>query len=147
MKSFITIILISLVVATTTRALGCSEAERFGVVTVSPTTFAQGDNVTISTDFTCCYWFDQPPIYTDYHIEVETNNNGHEPAILLARRQPPAGATNDSFTVQIPYAFVFNASYSLILWTTYPVNGSNGSPFYPIGGTVTPVNITGIEGS
>ena len=42
---------------------------------------------TVHADFTCSLYFGIVPEYIDYYIEVPTNNNGHEPPILLARRE------------------------------------------------------------
>jgi len=141
MKFFVTAVAASLLAVAT--AQSCSEAARFGVVTVSPTSFASGDSVTISANFTCADQLGYAPTYTDYYIEVPTNNNGHEPPVLLARRQPAAGVTSDLFTVQIPYGYYFpNASYNIVLDNTYATNGTNGSPVYQVGGVDIPVNIT-----
>ncbi|KAH0833207.1 hypothetical protein J3R83DRAFT_12239 [Lanmaoa asiatica] len=121
----------------------CAEASRFGVLTVSPTTLAAGDNLTVNADFNCAInWFGIIPTYTDYYIEVPVNNNGHEAPILLARRTLTPGSTSDSFTVQLPGAFYFaNASYVVILDSTYPINGSYGVPYYVVGGIEAPITI------
>lgn len=62
-----------------------------------------GQTVTIAADFTCSFSFDIQPTFTDYYIEVPVNNNGHEPPILLARRQPGVTPSSplDQFTVQV----------------------------------------------
>ncbi|KAI9570587.1 hypothetical protein HD554DRAFT_357160 [Boletus coccyginus] len=121
----------------------CAEATQFGVLTVSPTTVAAGDTLTVNADFNCAInTFGIIPEYTDYYIEVPVNNNGHEPPILLARRTLASGSTSDSFTVQVPYAYYFtNASYVVMLDTTYPINGTNGSPYYAVGGVEAPITI------
>ncbi|KAF9223661.1 hypothetical protein BS17DRAFT_704839 [Gyrodon lividus] len=114
----------------------CPEATRFGVLSISPTTVSPGDSLVINADFTCAInSFGIQPEYTDYYIEVPVNNNGHEPPILLARRTLPSGSTSDQFTVQVPYAYYFqNTSYVVILDTTYPTTGTNGSPYSVVGG-------------
>ncbi|KAF9235953.1 hypothetical protein BU15DRAFT_50711 [Melanogaster broomeanus] len=122
---------------------GCAEADRFGVLTVSPTTVSPGDTLTIDADFNCAInWFSIKPEYTDYYIEVPVGNNGHEPDILLARRTLASGATSDSFTVEVPYAFTFNASYVVMLETTYPITGGNGAPYSVVGGVEAPIAIS-----
>ncbi|EPQ51877.1 hypothetical protein GLOTRDRAFT_107956 [Gloeophyllum trabeum ATCC 11539] len=146
MKFFTAAIVSSLLaIASATPTLQCSEADRFGGVAVSPTTFAAGDNVQISADFTCAVQhYGHIPKYTDYYIEVPQGNNGHEPPILLARREPAAGATSDSFSVQIPHAYYFgDASYVVIMDVTFASNGTDGSPYYSVGGVEAPVIITG----
>ncbi|KAG8213116.1 hypothetical protein J3R82DRAFT_11514 [Butyriboletus roseoflavus] len=121
----------------------CAEADRFGVLTVSPTIVAAGVSLTVNGDFSCAInYFGIIPEYTDYYIEVPTNNNGHEPPILLARRTLAPGSTSDSFTVQVPGAnFFANANYAVILDTTYPINGSFGVPVFLVGGTEAPITI------
>ncbi|KAH7925505.1 hypothetical protein BV22DRAFT_1064886 [Leucogyrophana mollusca] len=122
----------------------CSEATRFGVVTIEPSTLSPGDSFTVNADFTCALQYGINPEYTDYYIEVPVNNNGYEPPILIARRTP--NLPTDSFTAQLPYAYYFaNTSYVLYLATTYPVNGTNGTPYYPVGGVETPITITNIS--
>jgi hypothetical protein len=100
-----------------------------------------GQNVTITANFSCSLDFDIQPMVTDYYIEVLVDNDGHEPLILLARRQPnvtPYSVT-DQFTVQVsllyisrrsslqlyladPFGFyTAGADYSVILDNTYPI--------------------------
>ncbi|KAG1840700.1 hypothetical protein DFJ58DRAFT_87505 [Suillus subalutaceus] len=124
-------------------AQSCSEATRFGVVTVSPTTLSPGDTFTVTANFSCAVQFGVNPQYTDYYIEVPVNNNGYEPPILLARRTLNANSETplfDQFTTQLPYAVYFNASYVVMLDTTYPVNGTNGT-YSVVGGVETVINI------
>jgi hypothetical protein len=131
-------------VATPATAQACPEATQFGVLTVSPTTLSPGDTFTVTANFTCSVQFGVNPQYTDYYIEVPVNNNGHEPPILLARRTLDASSATplfDQFTTQLPYALYFNASYVVMLDTTYPVNGSNGSPYSVVGGVEFPIDI------
>jgi len=122
----------------------CPEAARFGEVSITPSSVAPGDMVTVKADFTCSFSFGIRPIFTDYHIEVPVNNNGHEPPILLARRQPfvtPASPI-DQFEVQIPFApYVTGANYVVNLANTYPINGTNGSPVLIVGGVETVIII------
>ncbi|KAH7915660.1 hypothetical protein BJ138DRAFT_21628 [Hygrophoropsis aurantiaca] len=118
----------------------CAEAARFGVVTFTPTTVAPGDTLTVTADFTCAISYGINPEYTDYYIEVPVNNNGYEPNILLTRRTP--STPTDTFTVQLPYApYNADASYSLVLETTYPINGTNG-PYSVVGGVDNGITIT-----
>ncbi|KAF9235975.1 hypothetical protein BU15DRAFT_64424 [Melanogaster broomeanus] len=120
----------------------CPEATRFGVLSVSPTTVSAGDSLTITADFTCAIsYFGINPEYTDYYFEVPVGNNGYEPPILLARRTLASGATSDSFTVEVPYAYYFNASYVVMLDTTYPTTGTNGAPYSVVGGVEAPITI------
>ena len=104
------------------RQQSCSEAARFGEVSITPDTVVPGDVrtsslpinadwnidncgqiVTVKADFTCSFSFGIVPKFTDYYIEVPVNNNGHEPPILLARRQPTVTAASpiDQFTVEV----------------------------------------------
>ncbi|KAG8213118.1 hypothetical protein J3R82DRAFT_11516 [Butyriboletus roseoflavus] len=121
----------------------CAEASQYGVVTISPTTVSAGDTLTVNGDFSCAVdYFGHIPEYTDYYIEVPTNNNGYEPPILLARRTLAPGSTSDSFTVQVPDATYFaGAGYVVMLETTYPVNGTNGIPYSIVGGIETGITI------
>lgn len=60
-------------------------------------------NININVDLTCAITnFDIVPKFLDYTIEVfAPSNNGHEPPILLARRELEPGALSDSFTVPV----------------------------------------------
>ncbi|OJA17115.1 hypothetical protein AZE42_02589 [Rhizopogon vesiculosus] len=135
-------------VATPVAAQSCAEATQFGVVVVSPTTLSPGDTFTVNANFTCAAQLGVNPQYTDYYIEVPVNNNGHEPPILLARRTLDASSATpllDSFTMQFPYAYYFaNTNYVVMLETTYPVTGTNGSPYSVVGGVEAPITITNI---
>ncbi|EPQ52567.1 hypothetical protein GLOTRDRAFT_95456 [Gloeophyllum trabeum ATCC 11539] len=145
MKFFAATLVSSLLaIASAAPALQCFEAQKFGGVTVSPSTFASGDTVQIDADFRCAVeYYGHIPKYTDYYIEVPTNNNGNEPPILLARREPAAGATSDSFTVQIPHAYYFkDANYDIVMDVTFASNGTDGSPYYSVGGVEAGVIIT-----
>ncbi|KAG1729640.1 uncharacterized protein EDB91DRAFT_1159128 [Suillus paluster] len=125
-----------LAAGTPAAAQSCSEAERFGIVTVTPSTLSPGDNFTVTANFTCAGQLGVHPQYTDYYIEVPVNNNGYEPPILLARRTLNASSPTplfDEFTVQLPYAYYFNASYVVMLDTTYPETGANGSTYSVVG--------------
>ncbi|KZT23127.1 hypothetical protein NEOLEDRAFT_1149577 [Neolentinus lepideus HHB14362 ss-1] len=143
MKFFVAAVASSLF-ALATAAATCPEAARFGHFSVEPASFASGDSVTVNADFTCANQLGYAPTYTDYYLEVPSDsNNGHEPPVLLARRQPVLGANTDSFTVQIPYGYYFpNASYSIYLENTHAVNGTNGSPVYQVGSISTGVSVT-----
>ncbi|KAG1743426.1 hypothetical protein EDB19DRAFT_561075 [Suillus lakei] len=134
-------------VATPAAAQFCSEATRFGVVSVSPTTLSPGDTFTVTANFTCAVQYGIQPQYTDYYVEVPVNNNGHEPPVLLARRTLNASSATplfDQFTTQLPYAysFNFNASYVVMLETTYPETGTDGTSSYSVvGGVETVITI------
>ena len=73
--------------------------------------------MTIKADFTCSFSFGIDPQFTDYFIEVPVNNNGHEPPILLARRQPNVTAASpiDQFTVQVSLLHISRSSIPLTL--------------------------------
>ncbi|KAH7924388.1 hypothetical protein BV22DRAFT_1047516 [Leucogyrophana mollusca] len=120
----------------------CAQADRFGDITIEPSTLSPGENFTVTANFTCAIQLGVNPEHTDYYIEVPTNNNGYEPPILIARRTlatPPI----DSFNATLPYANYFaNASYAFVLDTTYAVNGTNGSPYSQVGETETSITIT-----
>ncbi|KAI0261227.1 hypothetical protein BC834DRAFT_972825 [Gloeopeniophorella convolvens] len=131
-------------VATPTARQSCPEASRFGNLNVSPTNVSPGSVVTISADFTCAvHNFDIVPEHTDYYLEVPVNNNGHEPDIQLTRRVLAAGQLKDSFQVTIPTfsAYFANASYSIVLETTYPVNNSDGTQTHLVGGIEAPITL------
>ena len=56
---------------------------------------------TITTDFTCSFQKGVHPVYTDYYVIVPAEeNNGFEPPVLLARREPNVTASSpvDTFT-------------------------------------------------
>ncbi|KZP16725.1 hypothetical protein FIBSPDRAFT_1047360 [Athelia psychrophila] len=137
--------------ATPTRRVSCAEASRFGNLEVVPSSVAVGGSFTVHADFTCSLYFGIVPEYIDYYIEVTSNNNGHEPPILLARRefhQSTGTPPTDTFSASIPDAYYFaNASYQVVLDVTYPSNGTTGAPFYQVGSTETGINITGIASS
>ncbi|KAG0695593.1 hypothetical protein DFH29DRAFT_263904 [Suillus ampliporus] len=135
---------VAVLAVATPAAASCAEADRFGDITVNPSTLSPGDTFTVTANFTCAAQFDIFPQFTDYYIEVPVNNNGHEPPILLARRTLNASSPTpllDEFTTQLPFAFYFNASYVVMLDTTYPVNGTNGSPYSVVGGVEYPINL------
>ncbi|KAG6845458.1 hypothetical protein H0H87_008818 [Tephrocybe sp. NHM501043] len=137
--------LVGLVASTTIPRQSCPEASRFGLLGVSPTTVNPGDEVTVTVDLNCAVnHFGIVPRYLDYTIEVpEASNNGHEPPILLARRDFTAGATSDVFTAKVPFASYFaGAPYVIVLRNTYPVQGTDGSSEVLItGGISTGLNI------
>jgi hypothetical protein len=90
---------------------GCAEASRFGnsVVTASSSkALVAGDvrrtpsalvwsipadthtqTLKVTTNYTCALQFGIKPTFTDYTINVEQNNNGHEPEIFLLRVDNP----------------------------------------------------------
>ncbi len=104
------------------KRLICSEAARFGVLQVVPSDLQTGSvsrfmrymtgwlimpqDFTVHVDFECAVeYFGIIPRYTDFWIEVPSGNNGHEPAILLARRdftvpEPPLSPAL-TFTAQV----------------------------------------------
>ncbi|PPQ79553.1 hypothetical protein CVT25_003435 [Psilocybe cyanescens] len=122
----------------------CDEAARFGVLTVSPTTFRAGDTIKISTDVTCGVQnFGLIPQFLDYSIEVlPPNNNGFEQPIVLARHALPNGALSDTFNVKVPHGFFFNATYTLLLNNLHNINGTDGSPVLVRGETESTEPIT-----
>lgn len=133
----------------TDKRLSCAEASRFGNVQVVPTNLQPGTDFTINVNLECAVeYFGIIPRYTDFYIEVpEPYNNGHEPAILLARRDYTLPAQplspNFNFTAQLPhYPYTAGASYTIFLSTTYPINGTDGSEVLIQGGVYTVVNIT-----
>ncbi|KAF9553527.1 hypothetical protein CPC08DRAFT_610465, partial [Agrocybe pediades] len=120
----------------------CDEAQRFGILTVSPTTVRAGDTINLNTDLRCAAELGINPIFLDYSIENLVNNNGFELPLLLARRAIPAGAQSDSFTTTVPHGFFFaGANYSVVINTVYPLKGSDGSQIIQEGGTDTPINV------
>ncbi|KAJ8588462.1 hypothetical protein M405DRAFT_740304 [Rhizopogon salebrosus TDB-379] len=132
-------------VLTPVAAQSCSEATRFGVVSVTPSTLSPGDTFTVNANFTCSAQLGVRPQYTDYYIEVPVNNNGYEPPILLARRTLSTGSLVDQFTTQLPYAYYFaSSSYVVMLDTTYPETGTDGSSYSVVGGVESPITLTNI---
>ncbi|KAG5637699.1 hypothetical protein H0H81_003554 [Sphagnurus paluster] len=124
----------------------CPQASRFGDLTISPTNtaFNGGDSITVNVDLTCAInHFGIVPSYLDYTIEVPaSSNNGHEPPILLARRNYVSGSTSDMFTTQIPYGYYFaGAVNTVVLTNTYAINGTNGDKVYVQGGVSTGITI------
>ncbi|KAJ7485068.1 hypothetical protein B0H11DRAFT_2018023 [Mycena galericulata] len=124
----------------------CSEAERFGVLSLVPSTVAQGDSFTINLDLTCATFFQVFPVYLDYYIEVLTDNNGHEPPVLLARHtyNTTAAPSADTFTAQVPYWDYFShAQYSIVIQNSNTNVGTMGNTVIAVGSTSAPINITG----
>ena len=116
-------LLLAAVVSAHSARQQCPEAARFGEVSITPSNVAPGDVrpsslptviwnadgcrqiVSVKADFTCSFSFGIRPAFTDYYIEVPVNNNGHEPPIVLTRRQPfltPASPI-DQFEVQVSF--------------------------------------------
>ncbi|KAG6813722.1 hypothetical protein H0H92_008130 [Tricholoma furcatifolium] len=108
------------------RCQTCAEASRFGNIGVSPDVVNPGDNITITVDLSCSSCYGIEPRYLDYTIQVPPDsNNGHEPNIVLARRNVAAGATSDKFTVQVPeYYYFAGAPYEVVLTNTYSTTSS-----------------------
>lgn len=135
-----------LVVSANVARQGCPQAVRFGTFTISPSgaSFNAGDDITVNADFTCgINNFGIVPRYLDYTIIVPAAaNNGHEPPIVLARREFQAGATSDSFTTKIPHGFYFaGAPYSLVMTNTHRINGTDGSEVLVQGGVLVGITI------
>ena len=120
--------LAGLVAATAVPRQFCPQASRFGTFSVSPTTVNPGDvclclhvpflvltselfgqEITISTDLSCAIDnFGIIPKYLDYSIFVPSDSNsGHEPNIVLARRDFDfsAGLTSDQFTNTVRFSY------------------------------------------
>ncbi|KAG7093041.1 hypothetical protein E1B28_009335 [Marasmius oreades] len=74
-------------------AQGCSEAERFGTLKISPNPIVLGQEVTFEGNFTCAREKGLAPVYTDYWLTVpEANNSGFQPpSTLPAGMLQPAG--------------------------------------------------------
>ncbi|KZT37294.1 hypothetical protein SISSUDRAFT_1006312 [Sistotremastrum suecicum HHB10207 ss-3] len=148
MKSILSVALLSLVGAATSSAVprSCPESSQFGVLTVSPTTLQPGSTFAINTDFTCSVdQFSIVPKYLDYYIEVpENSNNGHEPPVLLARRQfSTSHGLTDSFTTTVPKLNYFEgAPYVVQVDVTYPIQGTDGEPVYIVGGTEASISLS-----
>ncbi|KAJ7286810.1 hypothetical protein C8J57DRAFT_1652104 [Mycena rebaudengoi] len=132
--------------ATFARAQSCSEALRFGVFEVSPSTLAPGVSFTVTANLTCAIEKGNTPTYLDYYIEVLANNNGHEAPILLARRTydvmlPPV----DTFTTTLPSWFYFaDAQYSVVMNNLFSRPGPTGDAVITVGGVSEGIIITGI---
>ncbi|KAG6862529.1 hypothetical protein C0995_000077 [Termitomyces sp. Mi166 len=139
--------LVGLVASTAVLRQSCPEAVRFGILSVSPTTVNPGDDITISVDLSCAINnFGIRPKFLDFSIVVPANsNNGHEPSIVLARRDfdSSAGSTSFQFTTKVvPFAFYFaGAPYQVLLMDTYPINGTDGSEVLIQGGVYAGITI------
>ncbi|KAF8588085.1 hypothetical protein K439DRAFT_1406803 [Ramaria rubella] len=125
----------------------CPEAARFGSVAVTPSSLQPGDSFTVLANFSCSVSRGIIPKFIDYYIEVpEAVNNGHEPPILVARRDfalVSGQAPIDQFTTTLPHAFFFEgAAYGLSMTITYPINGTDGSEVFIAGGLSAGLNIT-----
>ncbi|KAF8515240.1 hypothetical protein BU17DRAFT_93730 [Hysterangium stoloniferum] len=122
----------------------CSEATRFGILNVSPTTLAIGDSFTVSLNLTCGISnFGLIPSFLDYYISVPVNNNGHEPDILIARHTfDPTGPAFDSFTTTLPNTTYFTgASYQVVV---HNINHTPSGTVLTVGEIEAGISITGI---
>jgi len=123
----------------------CAEASRFGDLVVVPSTIVPGgDSFTVHADFTCALSFGIVPEYIDYYVKVLSGGNGHIPPILLGRREfhqsfntPPT----DTFTAFLPDIDFTGAQCAVFLDTTFPLNATDGKPYYTVGGTEYSVTI------
>ncbi|PBK88142.1 hypothetical protein ARMGADRAFT_1084780 [Armillaria gallica] len=86
--------------------------------------------------------------YTNFWIKVPSDNNGHEPVILLACQDftmpvPPLSLAL-TFTMQFPHNPLYfeGASYVVALNTIYPINGMDGSEVLIQSGAYAGINIT-----
>ncbi|KAF7361529.1 hypothetical protein MSAN_01186500 [Mycena sanguinolenta] len=128
-------------------AQSCDEAARFGVLSVTPSTLAQGDSFTVHVDLACAQQLGYLPTYMDYYIEVLSNNNGYEAPILLARRtyDPATVTPADTFTAQLPDWYYFaDAQYSVVFVNSFAKPGPTNNSVITQGEVYTPINITGI---
>ncbi|KAJ7485072.1 hypothetical protein B0H11DRAFT_1861878 [Mycena galericulata] len=145
--SFLTTFILALVPRAVAQA--CSEAARFGVLEVVPSTLAPGDWFTVHVDLTCASQLGYLPTYMDYYIEVLSDNNGHEAPILLARRTYNLGGTGlspaDTFTAQLPYWYYFaGAQYSVVFVNSFGKSGPTNDTVITTGSMSVPLNVTGI---
>jgi len=139
-----TLVAISSVQASIIPRASCPQASRFGNLHDLPGNLTTGQSYTVTHDYTCSFEFGMPPNFTDYVLQVTSGGNGHQPSVLVARRTPQVTKESplDTFTFEVPFAFYFApASYSLTTITTYPVKGSNGTPFLEQGGFFNGVTI------
>ncbi|KAK7688289.1 hypothetical protein QCA50_008659 [Cerrena zonata] len=128
----------------------CAEAARFGVMQIVPTDLVPGSWYTLHTDFSCGISKGVTPKYLDYYLEVPAGlNNGHQPPILIARREfaPPSTSNPDAsltFTAQIPEwgGFFPNSSYMITLRNSFIQHTTDGQEIYLVGGTEMPINLT-----
>ncbi|KAJ7695309.1 hypothetical protein B0H16DRAFT_1693115 [Mycena metata] len=144
---FPSLLAVTLASTATVAALGCSEASRFGDLTVTPATLAPGDAFTVNVDLTCAADLGYLPTYMDYYIEVLTNNNGHELPILLARRTfaPVAGASpSDTLITELPpWTYFEHAQYSVVFIDSFARLGPNNNTVIIAGEVSASINITG----
>ncbi|EIW75005.1 hypothetical protein CONPUDRAFT_93718 [Coniophora puteana RWD-64-598 SS2] len=133
----------ALAAASVAAATLCAEANKFGALTITPSTaLAGGSNVTGSLDLTCPKEKGYFPTYVDYYLEVPQGNNGYEWPVLLAHNEVDASATSDTFNTALPYITYFNASYVVYAQFTYARTDEKQNTYYLIGGTSSGVNIT-----
>ncbi|KAJ7490742.1 hypothetical protein FB451DRAFT_1079522 [Mycena latifolia] len=137
--------LASIVSTASAQASFCSEAQRFGILSVSPTTLSPDQTFTITADLACAVQLDNTPTFLDYYIDGDSEHSIGGP-ILIARRtydnstQPPA----DKFTTKLPsWFYVADAQYSIRMDDSFARPGPTGESVIMIGSISTAINITG----
>ncbi|KAJ6510702.1 hypothetical protein C8R45DRAFT_1088853 [Mycena sanguinolenta] len=144
-------ILAALALSPAVTAQFCDEASRFGVLSVTPSTLAQGDSFTVNVDLTCAQQLGYVPTFMDYYLEVLNPNANDGPAeapIILARRtyDSTSNLTYDTFTTQLPFWYYFaDAQYSVVYVDNFARLGTMNNTVITQGEIYVPINITGIS--
>ncbi|KAF9560680.1 hypothetical protein CPC08DRAFT_804019 [Agrocybe pediades] len=143
MKFFVSASLLSLAGLVASANIGrsagvsCSEADRFGDPTVTPSTGLKvGSSITVNVDLTCSNQFGFDVTALDYAIAIPANlNNGVAQTVSLGHHSIAPGAVHDSLTATIPNAhFVSGQTYNLVLTNSFVNDGVATS-----GGVLTPI--------
>ncbi|KAJ7636319.1 hypothetical protein FB45DRAFT_906379 [Roridomyces roridus] len=124
----------------------CSEAARFGSLSLSQKNVAPGQLFTITANLTCAVQLGNTPTFLEYYIDgVSTHNIGGP--IFLGRttydtsRSPP----QDQLSLSLPIWFYdANATYSVRMDDLFARDGPTGEIVITVGSISTGIDITGI---
>ncbi|KAK7048855.1 hypothetical protein R3P38DRAFT_1879990 [Favolaschia claudopus] len=136
----------ALATLTTVIAQSCSEAGRFGLPSVSPSTLSPGQTFTVTTNLTCAIEKGNTPTYLDYYISASATHKTSGPILLARRTWDKSSPPIDTFTTTLPNWFYFDdATYTLNLQNSFEREGPTGEKVITAGGIETPITITGIN--
>lgn len=116
------------------------EALRFGVLDVSPSQVAIGDEIQINYNSTKAYY---QPEYVDVYLQGTRSNGYNTPQVLIARHDYQPTQKSLIFNATIPDVSAFGDDISSwLLWSfiTYNYDNITGLDLY--GGTSAPLSIT-----
>ncbi|KAJ7618170.1 hypothetical protein DFH06DRAFT_1012148, partial [Mycena polygramma] len=125
----------------------CGEAQRFGALTVTPTTLFAGDTFTAHVDLSCAAGLGFLPTFMDYYIETSSGNNGSVNAapLFLARHTftpTPNQFSTDTLTTELPPWFYFEgAKYSVVFRNSFEQKGPENNSVILVGETSAPILI------